>query len=484
MTVGRIGARWGNPGADGNPPTRRAVRTAKLAALPVAFAGRRMAGASKRALGVRSAAEVNHEIQVRTAQHMFDVLGELKGCAAKLGQLLAIYELGLPPELAEPYRIALGRLQDSMPAMLPATVHSVLAESLGPQWRNQFREFEDRRAASASIGQVHRARWHDGRVVAVKVMYPGARAAVLSDLDQLRRMSALTGVFLPNADIRGLTDQLAECVRAELDFTAEAENQRIFADAYAGDPDFAVSSVVLQRGDVIVTEWLDGVGSNRLIESGAQSERDRVGMLALRFVLSSAPRTGLLYGDPHPGNFRVLPDGRLGVVDFGACTAWPPAQFPPMVRDIVGALFNGGSTELDAAIRQHGFASPRAIFDIHALAEQLFPYTELLRHDSFRVDKHWLRERVLTALNPRLSNVNRQLTMPAYYTPFARAVLTLLGLVCQLGTTGPMRAEILRWSPESAAVLAEYGERRGLPIDLNAARLRRTASGLRNTAVG
>ncbi|MFF2549617.1 ABC1 kinase family protein [Nocardia sp. NPDC058058] len=472
-------------GADGgaNPPARRAVRNAKLAALPIAFAGRRAAGVGKRALG-RPASEVNAEIQRRTAQHFFEVLGELKGVAAKLGQVLALYEFGLSPELAEPYRIALSRLQDSMPPMLPRTVHSVLAQSLGPQWRDSFQSFEDRRAASATIGQVHRAVWHDGRTVAVKVMYPGAREAIRSDVEQLRRMTGLASIIVPNADIRALTEQLAECVTAELDFAAEAEQQEVFAAAFANDPEFRVPRVLAQHGDVLISEWLDGIPLTRLISAGAQSERDRVGMLALRFVLSAPERSGLLYCDPHPGNFRVLPDGRLGVVDFGACVPWPPPEFPILVHDIGDALFNGGPAELEAAIRRHGFAAPGTAVDMRALTEQLLPYTDLLRHDSFRADSAWLRRRVRAGMSPRLSNVNRQLTMPAFYTPFARSILTLLGLVCQLGTTGPLRDEMLRWSPELAQVVARHRTRTEGSADLTAARMRRAAAADRDADAG
>ncbi|WP_330181452.1 AarF/ABC1/UbiB kinase family protein [Nocardia sp. NBC_01503] len=479
MTVRRIG------GADsgGNPPARRAVRNARLAALPIAFAGRRAAGLGKRALG-RPASEVNLEIQRRTAQHFFEVLGELKGFAAKLGQILALYELGLSPELAEPYRIALSRLQDATPSMLPSTVHAVLAESLGPDWRAEFQCFEDRRAASATIGQVHRAVWRDGRTVAVKVMYPGAREAIRSDLEQVRRMSGLASVFVPNADIRALTEQLSECVTAELDFAAEARQQQVFATAFADDPDFRVPEVVAQRGDVIVSEWLDGIPLTRLIATGAQSERDRVGMLTLRFVLSAPERSGLLYCDPHPGNFRMLPDGRLGVVDFGACVPWPPPEFPLLVHDVADALFNGAPADLDNAMRRHGFADFETPFDVHALTEQLLPYTDLLRHDTFRADSIWLRKRVRAAMNPRLSNVNRQLTMPAFYTPFARSILTLLGLICQLGTTGPLRAEMLRWSPELAEVVQRHRAHTGGPADLTAARTRRAATAKRDAAAG
>ncbi|MBF6170822.1 AarF/ABC1/UbiB kinase family protein [Nocardia blacklockiae] len=438
----------------------------------MAFAGRRAAGLGKRALG-RSAAEIERDIQLRTAQHIFEVLGELKGCAAKLGQILAIYELALPPALAEPYRTALSRLQDSAPPMLPRTVHGAMAEALGADWRDRFLEFDDRRAASASIGQVHRAVWHDGRPVAVKVMYPGARAAVRSDLDELRRISALASVFAPGADIASLTEALAASVHAELDYAAEADHQRLFAAAYADEPDFVVPRVVAQQGDVVVSEWLDGEPLPRLIATGRQAERDRVGMLVLRFVLSSWQRTGLLYCDPHPGNFRVLPDGRLGVVDFGACSPFPPPGFREAVSGIGEALVNGGIPELEAAIRDHGFIDPGREFDVAALAAQLEPIVEPLLRPTFRLSTRWLRKRTLRALDLRLTNVNRELTMPADYTPFARCVLTAVGLLCQLHVEGPISAEILTWSPELADVMDRYRARTPAPVNLDEERRRR-----------
>lgn len=412
----------------------------------------------RRAFG-RPATETDHEIRARTAEHLTQVLGELNGCAAKLGQALAIYELVLPPELARPYRDALNRLRHSAPPMLPGTVHAVMAGAFGTDWRDNFREFEDRRAAAATIGQVHRAVWHDGRRVAVKIMYPGARAAIDADLRQLRESTWLATAFAPNTDVRAVVDELAACVLAELDFTAEAGNQRRFAAAYADDPDFRIPGVVAQQGDVLIGEWLDGIPLSGSIAGASRAERDRLGMLAVRFVWSSAPRSGLLYCDPHPGNFRVLPDGRLGVVDFGACAPWPPPQFPGLVRDLADALFNGGPEDLDAAARRHGFTDGERGLDAAALAVQLTPFTDPLRHETFRVDTEWLRERVLEALSPKLSNVYRQLGVPPYLTPFHRALFTLLSTAHELGTTGPMREEILRWSPGLAEVVGRYRAR-------------------------
>jgi predicted unusual protein kinase regulating ubiquinone biosynthesis (AarF/ABC1/UbiB family) len=458
----------------GEPPVHGAVRGAKLAALPMAFAGRQAAGLGQRALG-RSAEEVNRDIQLRTAQHIFEVLGELKGCAAKLGQLLAIYELALPREVAEPYRIALSRLQDAAPAMLPHAVHAAMAESMGADWLSRFREFDDRRAAAASLGQVHRAVWHDGRTVAVKVMYPGGRQAVARDLDQLRRISYLATVFLPGADVKAVTEAICASVAGELDYAAEAAHQTAFAAAYAGDPDFYVPNVIAQQGDVLISEWIEGTPVPRVVASGTQAERDRVGMLMVRFVTSGWGRHGLLYADPHPGNFRVLPDGRLGVMDFGACCAWPPAGFGELTLDCCKAIFRGGPGELAAATRRHGFVENGQAIDSEALYAAITPCGEPFRHETYRLTTRWLRRQVLRTTNLRLSNVVRQMTMPAYFTPFARSFLTLVGVFGQLETEGPYRDEIVRWVPElSEAFIPEQNtEVIASTVDLGTARRRR-----------
>lgn len=442
--------------ANGDPPVRRTVRSAKIASLPVAFAGRHAAGMGRRAMG-RSADEVNADIQRRTAQHIFEVLGELKGCAAKLGQLMSVYELVLPPEIAEPYRIALGRLQDSAPAMLPPAVHAVMAANLGADWRDRFCEFDDRRAAAASIGQVHRAVWFDGRPVAVKIMYPGARQSVRSDLDQLRRIAYLAHVVVPGADVAGVAEAICACIGDELDYAAEAEYQRTFAAAYANDPDFVVPQVVAQYDDVLVGEWLDGIPLSRIIASGAPAERSRVGMLLLRFILSCWRRSGLLYCDPHPGNFRVLPDGRIGVVDFGACTPWPPPGFAEVITDVGAAIVNEGPAELEAAIRRHGFIEEGRDFDVEAVGAALRRFCEPAQSPTFGLSTKWLRPQLRRAMTPGLSNIFRPMDMPASWTPLARAGLTAIGVLCQLGTEGPIRDELIRWSPELADLLNNSG---------------------------
>src|SRR4051812_21829421 len=178
----------GDNGGVSDIPRWAFSRGAKLATLPLGVAGRATVGLGKR-IGGRPAEIVASELQARTAEQLFRVLGELKGGAMKFGQALSVFEAALPEDLAAPYRAALTKLQEAAPPMPPMTVHKVLTTGLGTDWRSMFREFDDKPAAAASIGQVHRAAWHDGREVAIKLQYPGAGPALLGDLNQLARLA-------------------------------------------------------------------------------------------------------------------------------------------------------------------------------------------------------------------------------------------------------------------------------------------------------
>ncbi|MGD0934134.1 MAG: AarF/ABC1/UbiB kinase family protein, partial [Streptosporangiaceae bacterium] len=303
-------------------PRHTVTRTVRLAGLPVGFAGRTALGTGKR-LGGRPAELVTQEIQRRTADQVFRVLGELKGGAMKLGQALSIFEAALPPEIAEPYRATLTRLQESAPPLPARTIHKVLAGDMGEQWRASFAEFDDQPAAAASIGQVHRAVWHDGRQVAVKIQYPGADRALISDFKQLSRFARLFGALMPGLDAKPLLAELRDRVAEELDYGLEAAAQQAFAAAYAGDPDVCVPGVVSVSDHVLVSEWLDGIPLASIIAGGTAAQRDRAGIMIIRFLFSGPARVRLLHADPHPGNFRLLADGRLGVLDFGAVARLP-----------------------------------------------------------------------------------------------------------------------------------------------------------------
>src|SRR5690349_21055555 len=217
MPADRVGDDGGVP----ELPRRAVTRTAKLATLPIGLAGRATLGLGKR-IGGRPAELVAAELQARTAEQVFQVLGQLKGGAMKFGQAMSVFEAALPEEMAAPYRAALTKLQEAAPPLPAATVHAVLAQQLGADWRGMFPVFDDQPAAAASIGQVHKAVWTDGREVAVKIQYPGAGKALLGDLRQLGRLARVFAVFTPGLDIKPLLTELEARVAEELDYRLEA----------------------------------------------------------------------------------------------------------------------------------------------------------------------------------------------------------------------------------------------------------------------
>ncbi len=260
-------------------PTRGLVRGARLAAVPASFVGRRVVGLGRR-VGGQPAELIAAEVQTRTAEQLFAVLGELKGGAMKVGQWMSAMEAALPDQLAGPYGEALTRLQEAAPPMSTSLVHQVLAEELGRDWRDIFARFDDEPAAAASIGQVHRATWHDGRVVAVKVQYPRAGDALATDLRQLGRLVPLIRVAAPGLDARGLFTELRAQLMAEVDYQQEAAAQTMFADAFRDDADFLVPPVVEVADRVLVSEWMAGAPVAVIARRGERRERERTGPAA------------------------------------------------------------------------------------------------------------------------------------------------------------------------------------------------------------
>jgi predicted unusual protein kinase regulating ubiquinone biosynthesis (AarF/ABC1/UbiB family) len=422
-------------------------RGAKLASLPLGVAGRATVGLGKR-IGGRPAEIVASELQARTADQLFRVLGELKGGAMKFGQALSVFEAALPEDLAAPYRAALTKLQDAAPPMPPATVSKVIATGLGPQWRELFRDFDDKPAAAASIGQVHRAVWSDGREVAVKLQYPGAGPALLSDLNQLARIARLFAIVNPGLDVKPLIAELKARVAEELDYALEATSQAAFAAAYDGDADILVPKVVQAAENVLVTEWVDGTPLSAIIASDSEQERDRAGLLLVRFLFSGPARAGLLHADPHPGNYRLTADGRLAVLDYGAVNRLPhglPAPIGPLVR----MALEGRADDVLAAFRAEGFVRPELEVDAQAVLDYLMPMLEPIRSETFRFSRAWLRREAARVADPRspANHLGRQLNLPPTYLLIHRVTLGGIGVLCQLGTEAPFRAEMERWLP-------------------------------------
>ncbi|MGY1734396.1 ABC1 kinase family protein [Geodermatophilus sp. SYSU D01045] len=422
-------------------------RTARLASLPLGAAGRATLGIGKRLSG-RSSEAVTAELQQRTAEQLFAVLGQLKGGAMKLGQTLSVFEAAVPEEVAAPYREALVKLQEEAPPMPVRTVHAVLAQQLGGTWRTRFREFDDQPAAAASIGQVHRATWRDGRDVAVKIQYPGAATALMADLNQLSRFARLFAALFPGMDVKPLIAELRARVIEELDYGLEADAQRQFAAAYAGDPEIVVPRVVASAPKVIVSEWLEGLPLSRVITEGTREQRDRAGHLMAVLHFSAPQRAGLLHADPHPGNFRLVEGDRLGVIDFGA-TARLPDGLPEPIGRLVRWALEGRAEEVLTDLRAEGFVRPGIEVDAQGVLDYLRPMLEPVESPGFRFTRAWMQEQAARLADPRTeaSKLGRQLNLPPAYLLIHRVTIGSIGVLCQLDAAADYRGVIEEWLP-------------------------------------
>src|SRR4051812_13389688 len=310
-------------------PTGRIRRTAKVGGLVGGQAARsyatKAANLTRDEDGRRAAAEKR---QIEAAEQIVEVLGQMKGAAMKIGQVASFIDMaGMPPEVSDRFQEKLAELRDSAPKVPFKDMRKVIEQDLGEKLGDAFADFEEEPLAAASIGQVYRAELHDGRRVAVKVQYPGVASAVRADLQNLGLLLRAAKRMAPGLDAKTVGYEIRERITEELDYEHEAQAQRSIARAWRGHPFVVIPDVVtdMSRERVLVTEWVDGTGFESVRQLG-QDERDRFAEIVFRFFFGSFYRNGQFSGDPHPGNYLLLPDARVAFLDFGLTKKVPMAH--------------------------------------------------------------------------------------------------------------------------------------------------------------
>ncbi len=398
--------------------------------IPLGYASRRTVGLSRRLLG-QDRDEVDAELRQQTASQVFRVLSELKGGAMKFGQVLSLFEAALPEDVAEPYREQLRRLQDSAAPMPAARVEAVMAQELGSRWRDLFSSFDRRPSAAASIGQVHRATWAaTGQEAAVKIQYPEADQALRSDLTAISRLATVIAPVAGGMDVKALVAEVGERIAEEVDYLREAENQDLADQAFRDDPDFVVPQVLAATPRLLVSTWLEGTPLSE-VGSWAEEDRNRVGLSYVRFLFSGPHRAGLLHADPHPGNFLVLPDGRLGVIDWGLVARLPDGLPEPMGRLIRTALA-GSAEEMTRGLQAEGLVV--ADVDADHLLTYLAPFIEPARVSEFHFTRDWMRSQYerLQREASDVESVMPALNVPPVYALIHRVWTGGVAVLCQL----------------------------------------------------
>lgn len=385
----------------------------------------------------------------RASERLRRVLGEARGGALKAGQLLATVSALFPADPDATWDAALADLPADNPPVPLAELVPVLSAELGPAWRDGVGDLDPTAVAAASIGQVHRARWPDGRDVAVKVQYDGIAEALRDDLALVSAMTRLGAVVAPGMALPPLVAEMRERLSEELDQRREARVQTAMREAFAGEVE--IPAVVEATRRVLVAEWLDGVPFTRLPEVADQATRDAAGAAYMTFLLSGPERAGWLHTDPHPGNFFWLgdgPDGRLGVVDFGSALPLPDGM-PRTFGRLIALLRADDPAETLAGLRAEGFVRPGASVEAVKLRGYLAPFTEPSAQEMFSFTPEWLRGTFGQLGDPRNPDfaVALQLTMPPEHLFTHRVWLGIVGVLCRLRATVPVRPVVERWLP-------------------------------------
>ena len=423
-------------------PTGRIRRTAKVGGL---IGGQAARAAVTRAANVRRSPEQRAEALDRryleAAMQMVEVLGSMKGAAMKVGQVISFLDVSaIPPEYRDVVQDALAQLRNAAPEVAFADMRKVLEQDLEQTVDEVFAEFDENAVASASIGQVYRARLHDGREVAVKVQYPGADQAVRADMQNLGLLLRAAKTIAPGLDGKAVAGEIRERILDETDYEAEAIAHRSFAREWRGHPFIHVPDVVtsLSRRRVIVTEWVQGRPFDEVKELPSE-ERDRFAETVYRFFIGSLYRHGHFSADPHPGNYLLMDDGRVAFIDFGM-NKKIPRELIEKEREWLKAVMERDGDRLRALLADLGYFDP---------ANETVTGDWLLRHawalggwwlgdtGEFTITRELVTEVMVDAADPRSEywELMRHETVPPDFVMAQRMVGLVFAVLAQLEAT-------------------------------------------------
>ena len=402
-------------------------------------------------------AKLDEQFAIKTAQDVASVLGGMKGAIMKAGQMLSFIADGLPPEA----QAALATLQQDVPPMAPSLAAGVIRDELGDDPERIFLEWNPVPLGAASIGQVHRAVTKDGRVVAVKVQYPGVDRAIKSDLDNAEMLYGLFASFaLKNLDVKSLVDELRARMADELDYRLEARLQSEFAERYAGHPFIRVPAVVpeLSTQRVLTSEWVDGLRFDEFREKVDEPTRQKAAEVLFRFAQGSIQHFHVFNGDPHPGNYIFHEDGSVTFLDFGLVKRWNPGELESL-SGILDRILAGDAegtvreaVEANFLKRDHGL-DPQHVFDYVST-----PY-EPFMVERFTYTKDWTANALGKIIDVQgdFADVLNVLNMPPHYVILDRVVWGMSALLGRLHATnrfGGLLAEYRKGAPP----VSELGE--------------------------
>jgi predicted unusual protein kinase regulating ubiquinone biosynthesis (AarF/ABC1/UbiB family) len=281
------------------------------------------------------------------------ILGNLKGPIMKVGQILATIPDALPPEYAKAFQ----DLQSHAPAMGWPFVKRRMKAELGADWQSQFTDFPREASAAASLGQVHKATTLGGKIVACKLQYPDMASAIDADLNQLKLLFKIYKQYDSSIITDDIHAELGERLREELDYKREANVQKLFAHLLKDEPHVHVPNVIddLSTDRLLTTEWVDGQHIKNYIDAPLD-QRNTIALNLFKAWYIPLYKTGIIHGDPHPGNYTVRNNLDINLLDFGCVRVFRP-EFVGAVIDLYNALKNSDEELAISAYKTWGFGN-------------------------------------------------------------------------------------------------------------------------------
>jgi predicted unusual protein kinase regulating ubiquinone biosynthesis (AarF/ABC1/UbiB family) len=351
-------------------PVGRTARLLQFGGMASGIAGNVAAGGLRALASGRRPDLAQLLLTPANTQRLTDGLSHLRGAALKLGQMLSMDTgLVLPAELTA----ILGRMRDDARHMPPKQLQTVLNAEWGTGWYGRFARFDVRPFAAASIGQVHRAVTRDGQDLAIKVQYPGIRASIDSDVDNMATLMRLPGLLPRGMDIGPLLAEAKRQLHAEADYLAEARHLTRFGSLLDGSDIFALPALhtALCTPQVLAMSFMESAPLDSLVDA-PQAVRDRVAGALIDLVLRELFQFGAMQTDPNLANYRHNPKtGRIILLDFGAVQPISPdltADFRALAR----VALDGGSAETRDAMLRIGYFGPATAPHHQDLIQSMF----------------------------------------------------------------------------------------------------------------
>jgi predicted unusual protein kinase regulating ubiquinone biosynthesis (AarF/ABC1/UbiB family) len=328
------------------PPSSRLGRLARLGALSTRALPLATEAVRRAAFGKRRSEDEEREAQRRvvanakkTAEAMLKTLGEMKGLPLKLGQMASYIDGLAPPGYEEKFQEVLKKLQAKAPPLSREAAVKVVTKELGPP-EEIFATWDADPFAAASIGQVHKATTRTGDAVAVKVQYPDIDKAIENDLKSVSMLESMVAPIGRKYHSKEALEEIRAVFLAELDYRREADSAEMFRRIHQGDDEIVIPRVWsgLSSRRVLTTELIGGVDYATFCAEATQEERNQTSATIWRFMFRALYKHGLLYADPHPGNYRFLGGGRVAFLDFGCVKVLPPSLLEGSKRYVVAAM--------------------------------------------------------------------------------------------------------------------------------------------------